>query len=69
MRSVLICIHMNMNSTIKPAEPLRSTGSKSPGAPVSSVALLRGATMVEIEHAGQIYILRITRENKLILTK
>jgi len=33
------------------------------------MALLRGATMVEIEHAGQIYILRITRENKLILTK
>ena len=69
MRSVLICISTSMNSTTKPAEPLRPTGSKSPGAPVSSASLLRGINMVEIEHAGQIYILRVTRENKLILTK
>ena len=58
-----------MNSTTKPAEPLRATSPKSPAVPVSSAALLCGATMVEIEHAGQIYILRVTRENKLILTK
>jgi hemin uptake protein HemP len=30
---------------------------------------LRGASAVEIEHAGQHYLLRVTRENKLILTK
>ena len=31
--------------------------------------LLCGASAMEIEHAGQLYLLRITRENKLILTK
>ena len=69
MRPVLICISVIMYSTIKPVEPLRPTSSTSPAVSVSSAALLRGATMLEIEHAGQIYILRVTRENKLILTK
>lgn len=36
---------------------------------VSSEQLLQGATAVEIEHEGQLYVLRVTRENKLILTK
>lgn len=36
---------------------------------VSSAELLRGQSTVEIEHAGQRYWLRVTRENKLILTK
>lgn len=36
---------------------------------VSSQALFRGARTLCIEHAGQRYLLRITRENKLILTK
>ena len=31
--------------------------------------LLCGAPAVEIDHAGQLYLLRVTRENKLILTK
>ncbi len=31
--------------------------------------LLQGAQAIEIEHAGQCYLLRVTRENKLILTK
>ena len=30
---------------------------------------MRGNSALEIEHAGQRYLLRITRENKLILTK
>ena len=34
-----------------------------------STDLFRGNTVVEIEHAGQRYLLRRTRENKLILTK
>ena len=34
-----------------------------------SVDLFKGSTVVEIDHAGQRYLLRITRENKLILTK
>ncbi len=36
---------------------------------VNSRDLLKGARTVLIEHAGQRYILRVTRENKLILTK
>jgi len=30
--------------------------------------LLRGATQIEIEHAGRIYRLRVTSQGKLILT-
>ena len=36
---------------------------------ISSESILCGAPMVEIEHAGQRYLLSVTRENKLILTK
>jgi hemin uptake protein HemP len=31
--------------------------------------LLKGSSTAEIDHAGQRYLLRVTRENKLILTK
>jgi hemin uptake protein HemP len=31
--------------------------------------ILGGNSAVEIDHAGQRYLLRVTRENKLILTK
>lgn len=37
--------------------------------PVSSQALFRKSNELVIEHAGQHYRLRITRQNKLILTK
>jgi hemin uptake protein HemP len=36
---------------------------------IASEEILAGASCVEIEHAGQRYLLRVTRENKLILTK
>ncbi|MEH0165219.1 hemin uptake protein HemP [Roseateles microcysteis] len=36
---------------------------------LSSEALLRGRREVEIEHAGQVYRLRLTTLGKLILTK
>ena len=36
---------------------------------IASGELFQGGSTVEIEHAGQRYLLRITRENKLILTK
>jgi hemin uptake protein HemP len=36
---------------------------------IESEQILRGNTTIEIEHAGQRYLLRVTRENKLILTK
>lgn len=36
---------------------------------VDSTRLLGSTGAVEIHHAGQTYLLRVTRENKLILTK
>lgn len=36
---------------------------------ISSQQLLLGQRIIEIEHTGQHYTLRVTRENKLILTK
>jgi len=36
---------------------------------LDSRQLLGGKNLIEIEHAGQRYQLRVTRENKLILTK
>ena len=36
---------------------------------IDSEKILGGASIVEIEHAGQRYLLRVTRENKLIQTK
>lgn len=36
---------------------------------LDSRRLFDGASVVEIDHNGQRYQLRITRENKLILTK
>lgn len=51
------------------AEPLQSAAPRAAQSPVSSEQRLRGATTLEIDHAGQRYLLRVTRENKLILTK
>ena len=44
---------------------------RAPGEPpvIRSAELFRRGNAVRIEHAGQHYLLRITRENKLILTK
>lgn len=36
---------------------------------VASEVLMQGAAALEIDHGGQLYLLRVTRENKLILTK
>ena len=58
-----------MKNLLQPAEPLRSAESRPAMPPVSSEQLLRGATTLAIDHAGQRYLLRVTRENKLILTK
>ncbi len=53
-----------------PAAPHASQpGGGNPRSRIDSQQLLRGASVVEIEHAGQCYQLRVTRENKLILTK
>lgn len=36
---------------------------------IDSQLLLCGQRLIEIDHCGQRYTLRVTRENKLILTK
>lgn len=36
---------------------------------LDSGQLLRGRTTMQIDHGGQHYTLRVTRDNKLILTK
>ncbi len=36
---------------------------------LSAVALMRGQAVLQIEHAGERYQLRLTKNGKLILTK
>ena len=58
-----------MNSQTKPTQSTRPTPAPSKPLRIDSEQILRGASTVQIEHAGQRYLLRVTRENKLILTK
>ena len=54
-----------------PASVLQPTTAQRPADRpcIDSKTLLKGTSALEIEHAGQRYVLRVTRENKLILTK
>ncbi len=57
-----------MNQPLQPSPQNTSlSGTNVPR--IDSSELLRGAPTIEINHAGQRYLLRVTRENKLILTK
>ncbi len=47
----------------------QTTANKNSLNTINSVSLFGDNNYVYIEHDGQKYILRITRENKLILTK
>jgi len=58
-----------MNEDPKPAPAVPPADARSQPQRLDSGQILRGASTVEIEHAGQRYLLRVTRENKLILTK
>lgn len=58
-----------MNTTSKPVPTAPPLGAIPLPTRLDSSQILRGATTVEIDHAGQRYLLRVTRENKLILTK
>ena len=49
--------------------PERNTATGDTDAPLRSSSLLRGRSMVQIEHNGAVYQLRSTRLGKLILTK
>lgn len=50
-----------------PKAPPRSAAAEA--RVVDSQALFGAGKLVYIEHAGYRYVLRVTRENKLILTK
>ena len=70
MRPILVCICFYKMTP--PPKALNQSASLSPTTTrprVDSTRLLGGAGAVEIQHAGQTYLLRVTRENKLILTK
>ena len=58
-----------MNSQPKPDQPANLPPPIETLPRVDSEQILQGAQTVEIELAGQRYLLRVTRENKLILTK
>lgn len=58
-----------MKPQTKPADTPPPAETRAARPRVDSEQLLQGAPAVEIDHAGQLYLLRVTRENKLILTK
>jgi hemin uptake protein HemP len=55
---------------VSPSRRARSSAAMRSDLPrIDSNALLRGNNLLLIDHAGDRYILRMTRNNKLILTK
>ena len=58
-----------MKPQSQPARTPPPAESRSVRPRVTSEQLLQGAPAVEIDRGGQLYLLRVTRENKLILTK
>ncbi len=56
-------------TTQPPASPPNLADSSSARPRIESEQILHGNRTVEIDHEGQRYLLRVTRENKLILTK
>lgn len=64
---------MNDTATFPPATSGRTDENLALSVPqlaqIDSRNLLQGARAIGIAHAGQCYVLRVTRENKLILTK
>lgn len=69
IRSILVCIYQTMETQQKPLPCLSPDNTSLARPRVNSAQILQGSNAVEIEHAGQRYLLRVTRENKLILTK
>lgn len=53
----------------RPAQPPKGTGLSSNLRKIDSRTLMAGQNLLMIEHAGSSYYLRMTRNNKLILTK
>lgn len=67
MQLILNTMDAPLNTPLSSPACVPATPSAIPR--IDSADLLRGANTVEIAHAGQRYLLRVTRENKLILTK
>jgi hemin uptake protein HemP len=62
---------MNRSDELQPTLEVVNLGRSPAGQPplLATRQLFRHGNTLRIEHAGQCYLLRITRENKLILTK
>jgi hemin uptake protein HemP len=64
-------LRLNSVMTTPPKSPPtpQPAANPDPRPRLDSQEILGGNSAVEIDHAGQRYLLRVTRENKLILTK
>lgn len=67
--SSLIATSPDMESHTQPLPTANTPPETGRHQRLDSGEILKGANTVEIAHAGQCYLLRVTRENKLILTK
>ena len=70
MRTTLVYLNFTMNTPDRTSGPPRSTQTPALSRRrLDSQEIFLGSNAIEIEHAGHCYVLRVTRENKLILTK
>lgn len=68
LREPNAAIH-RLDSTPRAPRSISSIAAAGSGAQIDSAALLRGSREVLIRHGGEVYRLRHTRNDKLILTK
>jgi len=59
----------NVAPGVNKTQPERTKSETSQSLRLKSDSLFQGASVLELEHNGQIYRLQITALNKLILTK
>ena len=72
LRIVRICAYNQSMHSVpcpSPSSPAELRHDAAPVRCLSFAQLSAGAREVQIEHAGQVYRLRLTAQNKLILTK
>ena len=62
-------MRINNIKTMKESDPARGQPRKDDSRPISTGELFAGRRSVDIVHQGETYRLRITRNDKLILTK
>lgn len=60
---------MNEQNTMPPADPAAAPMPPQPRPIYTTAQLFDGANEITIMHRGEVYQLRITRQEKLILTK